>query len=360
MLLPLLVASLLLPALPAGARAAVEWSETGECRLPAWIVDLEPAMTPAEIARHVGFLAHPRMLGRLAGTPEDEIAARYIAAQFQWLGLAPGGADGAWEQRFSFVRVAQNGDEAVLTRCESRNVLGWLAGADPEAGAEYMLIGAHYDHLGEEPAGVVHPGADDNASGIAGLFAIAKGAIAARPRRSILFVAFGAEETGLVGSRRYLAAPARPLHRLVAMLNLDMIGRARFLDMPAAAVLKRPLGIGPGPGLGLFGAPPGSRLHGIARAACRLDRLPAYAPDDFPLLKPLILRATEGREDSYPFRQAGIPTLFLSTGESADYHRPGDTIDKVDPEMILRASRAALRTVMALDSLDGAGERLAL
>ena len=153
-----------------------------------------------------------------------------------------------------------------------------------------------------------------------------------------------------MGSRHYLSAPVRPISELVAMVNLDMIGRPVFLDRERFRVAKRLVGIGDGPAVGLLGDTP--RTLEIARAACRVERLPAYRPADFPFLKRYLRRRTGGRDDSAPFRALGLPTVFFSTSEHDDYHQPTDTFDTVDPKMVRRIAAAAWRTILAIDALD--------
>jgi aminopeptidase YwaD len=198
-------------------------------------------------------------------------------------------------------------------RSETRNVVGVLGAAD--LAGEAVVVGAHYDHLGlgmtgsldPEPEGKIHHGADDNASGVAGLLELAR-RFRARPapRRSLVFVAFGAEEEGTLGSSHFVKAPPRP-DRIVGMFNMDMIGRLRqdALD-----------------------------VHGVGTS---------------PVWKPLVeeanrnaglkLRVHEGGfgpSDHSPFYAAGKPVLFVFTGSHADYHRPSDTAAKVDAGGILR------------------------
>ena len=199
-------------------------------------------------------------------------------------------------------------------RSETRNVVGVLGPTDPAR--EAVVIGAHYDHLGlgmsgsldPQPEGKIHHGADDNASGVAGLLELARyfeGRPA--PRRSLLFVAFGAEEEGTLGSSHFVKAPPRPFDRIMAMFNLDMIGRLRqdALD-----------------------------VHGVGTS-------PAWKPlvEEANRNAGLKLRLHEGGfgpSDHSPFYAAGKPVLFVFTGSHADYHRPSDTADKVEATGLLR------------------------
>jgi Zn-dependent M28 family amino/carboxypeptidase len=274
--------------------------------------------------------------GRGAGTADEHAAAGQVAARMAALGLAPGAP-----------RYLQ---EFALAGGSSHNVVGILPGDDD---GHHLLIGAHIDHLGTRD-GVVYPGADDNASGVAVLLAAAEAwqRSGLRPRHTILFVGFGAEEVGLVGSTYYVEHPVRPLAQLSAMINLDMLGRPRFYDYQAMALAKAVAGISDGPGLGLY-AGGSSELMAIGRCAVRSSHIPSYAPDDFPALRGRIDAALQGRGDFAPFAKRGVPFLFFSTSEHDDYHQPTDTIDRIDPIMLRTSAEVVWRTTLALDLLPG-------
>jgi Zn-dependent M28 family amino/carboxypeptidase len=275
--------------------------------------------------------------GRGAGTADERAAADQVAARMAALGLAPGAP--RYLQEFP-----------VPGGARSQNVIGVLAGDDD---AHHLLLGAHIDHLGIRD-GVVDPGADDNASGVAVLLAVAEAwqRSGFRPRHTILFVGFGAEEVGLVGSTYYVEHPARPLAQLSAMVNLDMLGRPRFYDYKAMALAKAVAGIADGPGLGLF-AGGSSELMAIGRCAVVASKIRSYAPEDFPALRARIDEAVRDRGDFAPFARRGVPFLFFSTSEHDDYHQPTDTIDRIDPAMLRTSSEVVWRTTLALDLLPG-------
>lgn len=136
------------------------------------------------------------------------------------------------------------------------------------------------------------------------------------------------------------------------MINLDMIGRPTFLDRGMYRPLKAMVGIEAGPGVGLLGGEKAPGLFALARAACVLDGLPSYAPTDFPAMKGQIEKMVQNRDDSSVFRARGTPTIFLSTSENDDYHRPTDTLDKVDGAIVHRITRIAWRTLLAADAVD--------
>jgi hypothetical protein len=190
------------------------------------------------------------------------------------------------------------------------NVAGFLPGTD-QADGEYVIVGAHYDHLGlgehyslaPSLAGTVHPGADDNASGTAGVIELARWfAHQPKQKRGILFLCFAGEEMGLLGSEYYVAHPDLPLGRAVAMINMDMIGRVR----------NGKLYIG--------GAATGTTFHAT------LDRIvPQYG-----LNVDYSESSGYGASDHSSFTAGGVPVLFFFSGLHGDYHKPSDTWDKID------------------------------
>ena len=185
------------------------------------------------------------------------------------------------------------------------NVLALMPGSDEALRSQVVLVGAHYDHLGRGGEGsgslapdsnAIHNGADDNASGVAGMLEIARQLVQARPRRSVLFAAFAGEEMGLLGSQHLLQNLPVPRDSLVAMINLDMIGR--LADAKALT-------------LGGWGtAAEWPQVVEPLRAALGLAVAPS--PGGF------------GASDHSTFYGAGVPVLFFFTGAHEDYHRPTD------------------------------------
>jgi Iap family predicted aminopeptidase len=203
------------------------------------------------------------------------------------------------------------------------NVIGILSGTDPHLASEAVMIGAHYDHVGVV-GGAVHPGADDNGSGTAVAVGLARAfAAAGGAPRALVFAFFGAEELGLLGSRHYVRQPAWPLARTVAMLNLDMVGRLRDGRLQVGGVES------------------GSRLRGLVEDAARAEGVPTE-------VRPSPFSSSDHRR----FYTAGVPVLFFFTGLHADYHRPGDTADKIDAPGMARVAALAARVV---DDLAAAG-----
>jgi aminopeptidase YwaD len=189
-------------------------------------------------------------------------------------------------------------------KVRARNVAAFLPGSDPLLRDEWILVGAHHDHLGSFPGqgDTIFNGADDNASGVAGVLALA-GILAKRkpaPQRSIVFATFSAEEQGLLGSRQMVSGQI-PTDRIVLMLNLDMIGR------------------NPGQPLQVMGSPSFPDLHALVEEANREVGL-AFSFTGGP----------EAAVSDYdPFYRQGIPFLFFFTGVHPDYHGTGDHADKL-------------------------------
>ncbi len=289
---------------------------------------------PAEIGARVALLADPALRGRGSGTADEAAAADTIAGWFRAAGVEPAGAAGGYLAPFTAAGLA------------SQNVVGIIRGRDPAAG--HIVIGAHLDHLGMVD-GVVHPGADDNASGVAGLCAIAAALAHAgqRPGPTVVVVAFGAEEIGLLGSAAYVAAPALPLDQARLMINLDMIGRARFLSGQAYALAHAVVATD---AIGVLASPDAGDLVTRARAAARTVGRPVVSASDFGPLERVVRPAIETRGDQASFAAAGVRYLWLSTSMHDDYHAPTDTADKVDPATVAAVARIVVEVVLGLDS----------
>jgi len=203
-------------------------------------------------------------------------------------------------------------------RGELHNVLALLPGADAGLRSEYVLLGGHRDHFGEQ-AGVLFPGADDNASGTAILLEIARilAESNTKPKRSVLFVSFSGEEQGLWGSRLYISKPARPLNHTSAMINVDHagIGNGRLT-------------------VGITGLP-NDLARGAARTAGIAERVDLYG--FFP------------GGDHVPFKEVGIPTVTIVTGGThPHFHTPSDTADSIQPDVLAAAARYVLALVWEL------------
>jgi Zn-dependent M28 family amino/carboxypeptidase len=198
----------------------------------------------------------------------------------------------------------------------STNVVALVEGADPELKKEFVVLGAHYDHVGADGRGNIWNGADDNASGTASLLEIADAlSRSPPPRRSILLAAWGAEERGLVGSRAFAADPPVPFDHIVTYVNLDMVSRndADSIDLCCAS----------------------AELKEMGEKACEKQSLRADEGASFYL----------NASDTAPFVDGEIPTLFFFSGTHEDYHQPGDDPHKVDASKAGKVARAALDVI---------------
>ena len=273
----------------------------------------------------VKVLAADELGGRLTGTAGADSAAAYVARRFAQVGLQP--APGGWFQAFTVSKDAPAVQHANLGDLNGKNVIGILPGRDPVLRNETVIVGAHYDHLGlggfgaldPDSTGRVHNGADDNASGTAALFAIATRLKAARPARTVVFIAFSGEELGLLGSDYYVKHPIYPLTATQAMINLDMVGR-----------LKNDKLI-------VYGTGTATEIPAL------LDSLNWYAKFD---LRPQ--PEGYGPSDQTSFYAAKIPVLHFFTDLHGDYHRASDDWDKINAPGLVRVADFAAAMATAL------------
>ena len=281
---------------------------------------------PEDLLQRVRILTAPELAGRGSGTPEGDAAADTVAAWLRSARLQPAFA-GQWLQSFPLHGEA-------LTGKTMRNVAGVLRGVG-ELADRWIVVSAHYDHLGRvvpappgapPPApGDYYPGANDNASGVTILVALARAAAAAdtdasgpQSRRSILFVAFGAEEIGLQGSAYLVTQPPMPRDQIDLVLNLDSVGR---LSDGALYVS----GVGTAPGLEAM-------VHRANSDGCSLE---------------LAAGAWSG-SDHTSFLAAEIAALFLFTGAYREYNRPTDDWPTLDGSGLVTVTRFASRLLADL------------
>jgi hypothetical protein len=226
----------------------------------------------------------------------------------------------------------------------TQNVLGLIEGSDPRLRAEVVVVGAHYDHDGEYD-GDIWPGADDNASGTAGVIALARafGNGSKAPARSILLAAFAGEEKGEIGSQHYVEHPPFPIERTVAMLQMDMIGRNEEHGSNRYLRLERETSAQNANSVNIIGTKFSPELMFVmARAdAAPINLKLEFRYDDTP--ENLIRRS-----DQWPFLQKRIPALFIHTGEHPDYHRPSDTADKINYPKMEKIVKLVYRAVEEL------------
>lgn len=271
------------------------------------------------VEKHIKKLASDRMKGRGTGTPEQEQAVRYIEKEFERYGLTPAGDEG---YRQPFAVTTRRGDATDL---RSKNVVGFL-----DNGAEQtIIVGAHYDHVGlgqgrgssraADQAGEVHNGADDNASGVAGLLELARHYSRNDETEpfNVLFIAFGAEELGLLGARHYVSEPTRPLDEVVLMVNCDMIGRYRDSI--------------------------GVQIYTGADTTGWGQTLEQTVPEGLNYeLRPENRRLGS---DHKPFERAEVPVLWMFTGLHDDYHTPVDDLSTLNIPAMPRILDFTIRAI---------------
>ena len=281
-------------------------------RLRADPPDWKQALQGIEVQRlreHTHVLASDTYEGREAGSRGGKAAGIYVVSELEKSATQPG-ANNGYYQEFG---------------TDYRNILGVLRGRDPELRDEYILVGAHYDHVGYGnrsnsfgPLGRIHNGADDNASGVSVVLELARvlGQLDPPPRRSIVFSFWDAEERGLGGSTHWVRHPTVPLRQIKLAINLDMVGRLRQQQVS---------------------------IYGV-RTAVGLRRLISECNRDENLELNFHWRIRKD-SDHFPFYQARIPFLMPFTGKHPDYHRPTDDVDKLNVDGMHSLAKLALQWI---------------
>jgi hypothetical protein len=274
------------------------------------LAEIKPQFDTARMQADIEWLAAPEREGRGAGSRGLDAAANYIAERFERLGLAPlsSGAQGNDRYFQPFTMTGENGAPVP-----TKNVIAVLPGTNPSFNGQALIISAHYDHLGfgwpdgrSGAKGQLHPGADDNASGVAVMLELARLMANARPERSLIFAAFAAEEAGMQGARHYVRAAqalgaAFPLSSHIADLNLDMVGR--LADGKVT----------------IFETGSARELPFIFMGAGAVTGVPVQS-----------VAQDVGGSDHTAFIEAGVPAVHVFASQASDYHRPSDTADKID------------------------------
>jgi hypothetical protein len=285
------------------------------CRAQAAQASPEKRICIGCIRADMDFLASDELHGRGSGTRDEHLAALFASSLFESFGLEPGGDGGSFVQKAPLpnplpgpVLQRLRGFEAT-PRTETWNAVGILRGSDAVMSKEAVLVTAHLDHLGIGPAkngDSIYNGADDDASGTAAVIELARAmARGPRPKRTILFVLFGAEEIGGFGNQYFLAHPPVPLEQIVANLEFEMIGRPD----PAA----------PRGDLWLTGFNRSDLGPELVKHGAHLVADPHPEQRFFQ------------RSDNYNLARRGIVAQTLSSfGLHADYHQPSDEIRGID------------------------------
>jgi hypothetical protein len=297
----------------------------------------------AALRRDVVHLSSDALEGRGTGTAGYDSAATYVVRRWRDIGLAPvivdsGCAAGATgrgcEPAFLQPFVARSAAAAHAgqdPQLPTRNVVGLLRGSDPALRDEYVVIGAHLDHLGRGSASAMDPqagsairnGADDNASGSTVVMELARMLAADPPRRSVLFVHFSGEELGLLGSQYFVEHAPVPIDNVVAMVNFDMVGRLRDDKLI------------------VYGVSTAEEMRAILDSANVEPKLDVRAIGD-----------GFGPSDHSSFYGKGIPVLHLFTDLHDDYHRATDDAERIEVAGMARVSSYAARVARAIADRD--------
>ncbi len=293
-------------------------------------------ISPDIMRGHLAFLASDALEGR--GTPSRglDIAAEYIASQFRAAGLEPLGDDGYF-QTADWRKIAPERERAKYADAPEpllvRNVVGVLRGSDPELAKTYILVTAHYDHVGIRGDGEdrIFNGANDDGSGTVSVIELARAFAAqeARPKRSIVFMTVFGEEHGLVGSRYYGKHPLVPVEDTVANLNLEQVGRTDDSEGPQVRAVSV---------TGADYSDVGDVLrHAGELTGTRVIRHPVNSDRYF------------GRSDNQALADLGVPAHTLSVAYAyPDYHGPADTWDKIDYANMASVDRTVALAVLMM------------
>lgn len=280
------------------------------------IDDIEPKI----LKTNLQYLASDQLEGRMSGKKGNILAAAFIKQEFEKIGL-----DTTYH-KFKIKKI-NPGPSDEIGDDFTQNIYGWLDGNEELLKNEIIVIGAHMDHIGYGPnmsrfgSGKIHPGADDNASGTVALIEIAKSfsKLKGKNKRTVVFMAFSAEEMGLLGSKFYCENPIFPkdspdIKKHVFMLNMDMIG---YLNN---------------------GAHKSAFSNG--NSSIQIDKIINELSDKYNFAKTITSRRSGG-SDHACFYNKKIPIAFLHTGLHPHYHKPSDTSDKINYDGLCEITKYA-------------------
>jgi Zn-dependent M28 family amino/carboxypeptidase len=284
-------------------------------------------ISAADFLRHLAVIADDSMRGRATPSREVELTATYVAAAFSAAGLTPGGDAGSFIQRYTLTALAAN------PTATAPNTVGILEGSDPVLRDEYVVIGAHMDHVGVTGGGQscaaigadsICNGANDNGSGTVAVMQLARAlaGMAVRPKRTLVFATFAGEERGLWGSAAYARAPWQPLTQAAAVINVDMIGRNATDSLFVV----------------------GKSYSTLGAAVDRVSR--AHRDVGMRLVDDAWNGTYFTRSDQWSFARLGVPTLFFFNGPHPELHTVRDEPGLMDADAAARAVRMILFTVL--------------
>lgn len=292
---------------------------TAACRAPsAQPAAAGPRLDAGRMIAAVRVLAHDSMEGRAAGTAGNARARRWLLGEFGALGLdAP---PGGHAQAFPLA----DAPGAAL----GVNLVGIIPGRTRPG--RVLVLGAHHDHLGIRRDSIYN-GADDDASGVAAVLELARWLRAHPPASTVVVALFDAEEGGSLGAEAFLRAPPVPLAGVAAMVNLDMVGRNVADELWIAGTAHWP---------GLVPVAEAAAERSRLRVRLGHDRPGVAGMDDWTFAS-----------DHGPFHRAGIPFLYFGEEDHADYHRPTDDAERIQPAFLHAAAETVLDALLVLDTL---------
>lgn len=273
---------------------------------------------------HLSFIASDALEGR--GTPSKglDVAAEYIAAQFRRAGIQPA----VGESYFQMATVRSREGETVPVK----NVIGIIPGTDPKLKDTYVLVTAHYDHLGVKAQGegdVIFNGANDNGSGTVSVIELASVLKSYKPKRTLVFMTFYGEERGLLGARHYAANPVFPLAKTVAMVNLEQVGRTDDGEGPRINAVSM---------TGQDFSEVGTIFESAGKTlGMGVQKHPRNSDAFF------------GASDNAALANAGVPAHTVCTAFTfPDYHQVGDHWEKIDFSNMAKVNRLIALGVMTI------------
>lgn len=284
--------------------------------LAAALLTIGAAPAPQILFDDVRILAADAMQGRLVGTPGSAKARAYLLGRMKAIGLEPFGA--GYEHPFT----AQHKDATL----NGVNLVGRIRGSGTSD--RVLVIGAHYDHFGVRDGKVLN-GADDNASGVAVLLAIAQDFARSPPEHDVIFALWDAEEQGMYGAHAFVDRPPVPRARIAMNLNLDMMSRSDSGELWIAGAHHYP-----------FLRARFERIAGDAPVTLKIghDGPPWKGTDDW----------TAG-SDHYAFHRRGIPFAYMGVEDYPDYHQPGDDFETIPKEFFARSAATAMLAARLFD-----------
>lgn len=337
-------------ALPGPGQADREWRllrnrQLSQARAEgarALIHVLDPSITGEQLRQLAAQAATPaRVYGEATAFPQFFVSYDAARRLFDAAGLA---LDRAWQQAaagtvppvaLAGVRMTAAAPFETLDEAYPPNVVAMLPGSDPALRDEYVVLSAHFDHVGvgrPMNGDSIYNGADDNASGSSAILEIARAlaALPTAPRRSVIFLWVSGEEKGLLGSRWYADNPTVPVGQIVANLNLDMVAGDAHRDSVV-----------------VIGKDYSTLGEVVNRVNARLPELNLIASDDIWPEQRFFFRS-----DQFNFMRHEIPALFFFTGVHECYHRPCDTVDFINPGKAARVANLAFHTVLEIANAD--------